>query len=264
LALSCALGAALAACGTLLGTAPEPDAIGDAAAAEGSVEAGPGAPPFCVGARAAGPVAFCRDFDDGDPAAFGWTRTSVTVDAGFEVVAGDSVSPPAALAVRLDPGGPACGYVRGIVELPSFDPQVRVGFDVRVGDDASSANVRYFAVTLESSQDCTLIFTAGATASVNEQHSYDAGTYVNDHHVMTRYPERGVWTRLELAIDRAKGTLELDVDGSPAFATPQTLSSACRATAPRDVVVAAGVHCEQAQAQPIVVRYDNILVRRGP
>jgi hypothetical protein len=215
---------------------------------------------FCQRKPDAGTQIYCRDFDDDASINSGWTFN----DTVFRDL-NEQVSPPASLLARLAPDSGDCAYARAVKQLDAVTSHVRVQLGVRLGetDSLPDESVVYLLVSLGGGAGgCGLIFIKDSPVSLlNEQIDRgDAGleSLVHTFESAVPGPRHGVWTNVELEVDRATGKLEVRFDGVSAFTDPQTLDPQCLGAG--TVALYLGLHCEKTITAPKAVRFDNVSV----
>lgn len=250
------VGASLA-CGSFDETTGSPTTGQDAATTPDAALPGDGGPdaspalPFCAGLTPK--PAFCKDFDDGKPHAFGFIESLGDValdDASF-------VSSPSSMRTTGSASGAA--YVR-YRETQNLTKTQRLAFDVFVGardgtklpDYTSIARIRE-----PLGADCSLSIFVTHTASDKsaifaDEADGDAGR-TTEKFSMSAYPVAGKWSRVEVVLEQELDAVVagVTIDGVSALARRSTLCPSLGTTA--------GFDLGAIQVGDTELRFDNVV-----
>lgn len=153
---------------------------------------------------------YCRDFDDGAPASFGFALQHAPNGSSTSLDSTIASTPPGSLLVAL-PAGPipqeAGLYVaqaKNEFNLGQAE-RVELGFDLRIDDLDVLHRLRTLTmcIPLPSSTGgfwCMWLESNGDQIIVREQEAADGGAVNRDHPVALPLPI-GKWTRVEIAMD---------------------------------------------------------------
>jgi hypothetical protein len=208
---------------------------------------------FCQQYSADWGYAYCRDFDDQEPIAFGWDK--MTAAGGASVVLDECrrTSLPASLRSRLEANMPACSTAVA-EKTVAVGASFRVAVSVRLRSVTSAAG--YLGLRLGAG--CHLELSGdGAAGSVIEQ----SGTTVA-HPLNLRFPLPDAWTRVWLDIDRTNNTMNVQLDRKATTSAPVPLGAGCATTG--DVTIELGLQCVSPGSAPQEVLFDDLVVTGGP
>lgn len=209
---------------------------------------------FCQQYSADWGYAYCRDFDDQEPIAFGWDKTTATT-SGASVVLDECrrTSLPASLRSRLDPNMPACSTAVA-EKTVAVGASFRVAVSVRLRSATPAAG--YLGLRLGAG--CHLELSGdGASGSVVEQ----SGTTIA-HPLNLRFPLPDVWTRVWVDINRTNNTMDVQLDRKATTSAPVPLGAACATTG--NVTIELGLQCVSPGGSPQEVLFDDLVVTGGP
>lgn len=247
---------------------PQVDASLSDASADVVADAGVEAGRFCEGLTP--PAAFCADFDEGDPATFGWTTRYAKPDAVGALVVDQnaSSSAPASLFVTNlvgDTDKYAQAWLARNVSAPPTATRITFDYDVFLDDVAKASFVklsfiRFTDVLRSGDYGIYLVASPGAFTLEERMPPTDGGP-ANVTTSGTRYIQSKRWTHVAMTFDlKPMVTVKVDLDGQPAIAEKALTPGYMRALANVFVgnVIASNV------TGPIAVRFDNVVVRVAP
>lgn len=208
---------------------------------------------FCAQYNADWGYVYCRDFDESDPIAFGWDKTTVTTSSSIVRDDCRRMSAPAALRSRVEANAPACSSA-AVKKTVNVGPVFRVAFAVRLRQVAP--NTSWFALRLGGA-GCSLFLEGdGTSANVREESAVSV-----DHPVNLRFPLPDVWTRVWVDVDRPNRTVKVLFDKQDAMSAPAVLDPACAAAGV--VAIEMGLQCTPGGAAGAEVLFDSVVVTGG-
>jgi hypothetical protein len=212
---------------------------------------------------------FCRDFDDGAPAYFGFSRHKLTDGGSISLDTTDFASPPSSLLLTL-PAGPLplegsyfSRTQKVDVDLTRAAQFVRFGFHLRVDDADADNPVRtaMLCVPVTGGVYCAYLAIYPAEAKLLEQEpSTNDGGLTTRTHVLGLPLPMGKWTRVEMTLKPGTPEFTITFDGydanpgAPAFASAAIDMAAT-------FTLGAILYGNASDTIPATkVRYDNVVI----
>ncbi|MDB4994510.1 MAG: hypothetical protein JWM74_1942 [Myxococcaceae bacterium] len=227
------------------------------------------APPvkFCDGLVPA--PALCADFDRGEPAEFGWSRSDIQPEGSgtFTVDTAQSKSAPASLLFRstYQPGGGGTNWVGRDIGA-SNQAKITLEYDLFVEDIANAFSVWVSTLKfVEPSHegDYVVIFSAKANGAALEERMppSDGGKPYNAVNAL-RFPIIAQWTHVAVVVDLKKTppTVKIDLDGQPAIAERELTEGYLRGLTELDI----GMPFANNVSGSVALRVDNVVLRIEP
>jgi hypothetical protein len=272
-AATLAAGAVAAGCSeetfaTVVSDASVADATSDASIADAgaNVDAGP----FCEGLTPA--PSFCADFDDGEPAEFGWSMSNVKPTGSGSLTADtlESRSPPASLEVRNETtsGVSVQTFLSRTVVAPLSVKGATLDYDVFLEDITQASDVKLSVLVFDEPSvpgDYAVFFTVKPTGSVLEECMpplADGGPtpYFVTSGVRNVLPKK--WVHVAMAFDFTKPqpTVKVDLDGHPAIEERALAAGYLRQL----TFLQVGIVYADLVKGPLSFRLDNVVLRIVP
>lgn len=208
---------------------------------------------FCDQYSADWGYVYCRDFDDAEPVAFGWDKTTATGGATVVFDRCRRTSTPASLRSRLEGNTAACSSAVA-EKTVAVGASFRVAFSVRLRNVSAPAG--YFGLRLGGA-GCNLSLSGdGTLGAVLEQSGTTAA-----HPLNLRFPLPDVWTRVWVDVDRTNRTMNVQFDKKASTSAPIPLGAACATTGA--VTIELGLQCASPGSEPAEVLFDDVVVTGG-
>jgi hypothetical protein len=272
-AATLAAGAVAAGCSeetfaTVASDASVADATSDASIADAGADVDAG--PFCEGFTPA-PL-FCDDFDDGEPAEFGWSFNDIKPAGSGTMIVDpiESRSPPASLDVR---NGTTTGvnvqtWLGRTLVAPLSVKNATLDYDVFVEDITQAVDVKLSLLVFDEPSvpgDYAVFFTVKPTGSALEERmppltDGGASPYFVTNGIRYVLPKK--WTHVAMTFDFTKpqATVKVDLDGQPAIEERPLGAGYLRQL----TTLQAGIVYADVVKGPIAVRLDNLVLRVVP